>query len=255
MKKMVVTTVVTVLILLVTACGSSDSDNVKTDGIFADIDIYAPGDGKTYVEVVLKVGSGGVFATELELEGGDQLTAKTDVVGSETPKVLQESQDGLGGFTYKTDYTFDDEDITYTVAFSRAADNDAPNSFVTMPEALEYTLPAEASTFQVTDTINVTWQPSGFSSDVYIDFDVECPKSGGGTVVFVFTPVKIPDSGAYSKSAGSLIYDTSGLDLSGQCAIEITLYRSNKGTIDSNYGEGGNIVARQVRTRNIVVEL
>ena len=51
-------------------CTSTESENVTTQGINADIDVIADGSGLTVVRAQLEVGSGGIGGTQLDLSPG-----------------------------------------------------------------------------------------------------------------------------------------------------------------------------------------
>ena len=67
-------TVAAMAFSFVYGCARVESEDVRTTGIHADIDVEGNRNGTTTVVVDLNVGSG-IGATDLELAGSDRLTA------------------------------------------------------------------------------------------------------------------------------------------------------------------------------------
>lgn len=89
--------------VLLSGCSSTTSDNVATGGINADIDVFANGSGRTFVDAELEVGDG-LGGTSLQLVSGDRLT----VTANGIQKTMIEDASIIGRFRYEASFDFDD---------------------------------------------------------------------------------------------------------------------------------------------------
>src|SRR5215510_5589701 len=90
----------TLLLLLSAACKETvDSSDVRTSGVYPEIEVTANGSGDSTVRVELKVG-GSNSNTYLELRGDDEL----EVTVGDTTKSMKESGNG-----YVATFDVDDE--------------------------------------------------------------------------------------------------------------------------------------------------
>ena len=128
---------ITVLLSQLIACSETDSTDVRTSGIRAEIDVVAQGDGETTVTANLEVGSGGFFSTDLELAGGDTLTATAFDLTQPLSKVSE-----LFTFFYRTTFSQDTDGSEFTVSLDRPNDTSAPDSSVTLPAGFSLQMPA-----------------------------------------------------------------------------------------------------------------
>lgn len=238
------------LSLLVAACGSTDSDNVASEGIGATITVEAPGDGTTEVTARLYVGSGGLVNTDLELDSGDRLIASA---GSET-RGLGKQEDLLGGLSYQTTFAIDAPGSEFIVSFERPAGTDAPDSRATLPQPVIFVLPNPGQNFTLGDDVLLTWQGAAPGGTLDFEYATTCPLTGGTS--FNGGRRTIPDLGSFTISSSELVdVGTAQVPLGTQCATELKLTRSATGLLDPNFGEGGRITARQTRSRAIAIAL
>jgi hypothetical protein len=205
---------------------SVESTDVRTTGIYPEIEVTATGNGDALVEIRLKVG-GKTSNTFLELTGKDTL----EVTAGGKTKVPDRSGDA-----YRVAFSVDEEDTEFEVAFLRGGeDDDAPSSVVSMPAPFDLTVDTtEAS--RADDAVDFVWDPPA-SGNIAWDIDGDCIKDADD---------KTPDDGAGSLAAGEI--DTFASDEEETCTVDLTLTRSRSGSIDSAFTEGGSIVARHVRT-------
>jgi hypothetical protein len=208
------------------ACSSSvESTDIRTTGIYPEIEVTATGNGSSKVEVWLKVGDRN-SNTYLDLKGEDTLEV---TVGDET-KTLDQSGD-----SYRASFGVDAEGTTFEIAFLRGdEDDDAPSSIVSLPAPFDLSLDVTTAS-RMSDDVSFTWEPP---ADGSIDWEIEgsCIQSADDDT---------PDDGSASLAAGSIETFTSDADKS--CTVDLTLTRSRSGTIDPAFTEGGRIVARHVR--------
>jgi hypothetical protein len=212
--------------LLALACTESvESTDIKTTGIYPEIEVVATGNGRSKVTVKLKVG-GDDSNTFLDLTGGDTLEATAD---GET-KTLDQS-----GNSYSATFDVDAEGTEFTIAFLREDDESAPESTVVMPAPFDLTLGASEAS-RADDALEYTWEPSG-EGDMDWHLNGDCVQLDSGST---------PDDGANELSAGEI--ETFDSDKDKSCTVELELTRAQGGDIDSAFTEGGSIVAKHVRS-------
>lgn len=260
----------TIILLLsqLTACSETDSTDVGTSGVRAEIDVVAQGDGETTVTAKLNVGSGGLFSTDLELAGGDTLTATAFDLTQPLSKVS-----GLFTFFYRTTFSQDTDGSEFTVSLDRPNDTSAPDSSVILPAGFGLQMPV-ADPIQVVNVgedLEITWQPSGLSATMDVDFETTCSadrrvvvvdEQGNDTIetstvqVTNFTSATPTDTGSYTIDSMSIVPDLMAnevLQTENPCAVSIKVSRINTGRLDPNYGASGYIRAHQ--RRNVAVTL
>ncbi len=217
-------------IAALTACATVDSDDVTTDGMYADMWVIAEGDGTSRAVATLRVG-GELSNTFVELAGEDKLTAARP---DEAPVPMTE-QELLGARSYRADFADDTHDIDVTIAFEREVDDGAPSSVMSLPAP--FTLdPVEASYSRDDDDIVLTWDNTQ-SEQVSIWAEGSCIQN-------LYTP-RMTDAGTYTIAADKLEPNV-GEEMEN-CEIELSVWRSRAGTVDAGYGEGGAAWGHQVR--------
>jgi hypothetical protein len=208
------------------ACSEQvDSTDVRTSGIYADIEVLAPGSGKSDVEVDLRVG-GASSNTHLEMKGADKLTA---TVGAVT-KVL-----GKSGNVYVTTFDGDAAETQFIFAFTRGPDDtSAPSSSVTLPEP--FIISGIAQTVSRQFGFTATWQAGTKGEPMGWVLRGDCLVTQVGSMA---------DAGQTVISPSQLI-PVVGQD-QATCNASFCLERDRRGTLDPAFGEGGVISAGQSR--------
>jgi hypothetical protein len=220
------------------ACEAVDSVDVMTDGVYADITAEAEGDGTTRTSAILRVG-GATSNTFMELVETDTLTAST---GDETQTMIDTS---IGDFhAYVADFDVEAEDTEFVVAFEREVDESAPNTTMSLPALFDVTGPEEAVTFSRSEEdITLTWEPSGSEDEMYWSVTGDCFYDAEGEID--------GDPGTVVVEAGAL--ESVDEDEPTTCEATLTLTRSRLGDLDPNYGEGGAVFGRQIRSVDVLV--
>lgn len=234
----------------VCGCSSTSSENVTTEGINADIDIVASGDGTTVVTVELEVGSNGLGRTSLEITGGDSLT----VLANGIQKTMTEDSSVLGRFSYVASYDFDDADTMFTVSFVRDNGVNASDSNVMLPAGFDVTSPLSSDVFSSADTIPVVWSPAGTGIVPTVRITLDCTQTNGFISSAVETVVIGSDSGVANLPVAA-VTPIGTLDTGVLCEGHVDLVRSRNGNLDPNYGEGGKITARHYEDAQFFVDL
>ena len=203
-----------------------ESTDVRTSGIYPEFTVTATGNGSSRVEARLKVG-GDDSNTFLDLTGADTLEVTAD---GET-KTLEGS-----GHSYIATFDVDAAGTEFVFAFLRGDDDDsAPMSVVELPEPFEMEV-TTAEVQRMVDDVEFTWEPEG-DGDIGLDVDGDCifPETGA-----------TPDDGSHSVPPEDL--EEPGDDDGDECTGTVQLTRSQRGSIDDAFTEGGEIVARHVRS-------
>lgn len=217
------------LILALGLLGCSEdveSTDVRTSGIYPEFTVTANGNGRSQVEARLKVG-GSNSNTFLDLTGDDTLEVTVD---GET-KTL----DGSSSHRYIATFDVDAGGTEFSFAFLRGDEDDsAPLSVVELPEpfAMEVTT---AEVQRTVDDVEFTWEPSG-DGDIGVHVDGDC---------LFFESAETPDDGGGSVAPEDL--EPPGDDEGEECTGTVELTRTERGTIDDAFTEGGTIRAYQVR--------
>lgn len=236
-------------IVVICGCSNTSSENVTTQGIFADIDVFADGSGMTVVTAELEVGSGGIGRTGLELGSGDRLT----VLANSIQKTMTEDSSVLGRFSYTASFDFDDGNTMFTVSFSRDNGINAPNSNVALPDGFVVLSPQSSDIFGTNGTIPIVWMPAGTSIVPTIRVTLSCTRTNGLNISSIETVAISGDSGAANLPVAAVM-PNAVLDTSRLCEGHIDLTRWRRGTLDPNYGEGGQITAEQYETAQFFVD-
>jgi hypothetical protein len=234
---------------MLAGCSSTTSDNVATDGISTDIDVFANGSGRTFVDVEMEVGDG-LGGTSLQLAPGDRLT----VTANGIQKAMTEDASVIGRFRYEAAFDFDDAGTLFTVAFNRNKGTNAPNSNVILPAGFNVQSPTNTDVFSQADDIPIQWTPSGTTITPDIDVTLTCWTTSGVGFSSSDNVSLAGDTGVTSWPVAAVI-PIGTLDTSRLCEGEVHFSRWRRGTLDPAYGAGGNITAEHIRRARFFVDL
>lgn len=230
--------------IVLAGCSRTESENVSSNGIYAEIELVANEGGYTDVEVRLRVG-GPLSLTQLELSGSDRLLAHANGITKEL------SMSGhILDLSYKARFDFIDADTEFRVELVRGIDVSAPNSVATLPLGFSLSTP-DGQTYARDQDITVSWDPAFTPDIMHVTYKTTCQPSAGG-IYTASQGIGLIDNGQYTINASELITDDplfAGVD----CEINIQVNRKRYGTVDGNYGEGGWFLARQRRSVTVSV--
>lgn len=215
------------------ACAESvESDDVLTDGIYAELRAEASEDGLRASATLLV---GGPSNTYVMLTGDDSLTVSA---AGQTEEMTAQNNGG-NVFRYTADLAATDEDTEVVFRFDRTIDDGAPDSRCTLPRAMTIEAPLDGDVFSRTQNdVVITWDTSGSSQPVELTVEGDCFD---GDVNESFPD----DPGSYTIPAGTL---TSLGDPPTACQATVRVSRRSSGSLDPGFGEGGLVVCSQVRT-------
>ena len=229
--------------LLLAACEHVESSDIRTSGIFADLDVIARGDGESSVSAALRVG-GSLSNTYLELIDGDRLIAHQ----GEDEEEMDEHSFPLGPVTYDASFDVDAENTPFRIEFAREPHDEAekecrggsaPNSFATLPAPFTIDGPSGDQTFSRSgDDIEITWSPNGFRDAMSWRLSGSCVQAESGEISGDPGRVTIPRGRL--RPIANREAET--------CSISVEIVRARAGAVDPAYGEGGRFNAGQIRT-------
>jgi hypothetical protein len=222
-------------VLASVACTEVDSEDVKTDGMFANY-VARVKDNGTSVEANLNVGGGNANATNVELTGDDVIKAtigeKTLTLGK-NPEFIDINDPHYSAF-------FDEETDAGTevvFAFERTSDESAPSSKVKLASAPAASGPA-AATSRAEASVVVSFDAGADDEKTSVTISGDCFQSatdsvdgsGATSITFEASALKEPQppEGEEPEAPKS-------------CEATITVQRSRTGSIDPAFGEGGLI--------------
>ncbi len=224
-----------------TGCAKTDSDNIKTKGISAQIrvtDQSADTSSPAVIEATLYSGAG-IGGTQLELTDGDRLLAYVDGI----QYTLRKADDIVTTY-YTVDIPNANVNTLYQVSFERDEDTSAPYSATTLPE--EFTIDTENNVqFYMDGESTITWSPRG-DGQIKLRAELEC--RGDGKLRFNHSDL-YDDDGSITFSVRDWIGSTTRNYTS--CSGEIYLLRQKTNSVDPAFGEGGSIVGQQERSINV----
>lgn len=206
------------------------SENVRTGGLYAKYEALCSGNGTTEVEGQLRVG--GKNGTWVQLNNGETLVASTP----DDSVTLEHEERGDKHF-YLGNLN-GEESVNINVALNRTEEDvDAPDSNVLLPEPFA----ADFDEFDQDDLIPrgndivVIWSNEA-SGDMNWEISGSCIWTESGST---------NDDGALTIKAEDV--RVQDLDIGEDCEVTVTLERINEGDVDSEFGEGGEIVGIQRR--------
>ena len=226
------------LAVFLVGCSTTESENIRTKGIRAEMSVTATGasvNNDSLVEVRLYSGSGGVGGTLIELSGGDTLRAYADAQEFGLVEV-SESFD----LYYHATLPTGNLNTVYKVSFIRDEGVSATESTVMLPEPFEVTSDDSVDVTKE-ENLNIAWSPAIIGEQLAMRIVLDCRTSSNGSVS--------TNSTSYIDDDGSEIIDISNYireDVT-TCDGEIHLKRIKIGSLDSNFGEGGSIEGVQRR--------
>jgi len=213
-------------LILIAACGTSESSGLLTKGISAGISVTTEGDGITHVGAELFEGNPDQLIF-VDLEPGDELVADSD-----TDSVTLVQSQLLNIIAYDGDLDGGDEGDEITIDFQRSVDDGAPASTATLPAA--FTLDPIAATVSRAADLTITYGPADSDDDMRWEAKGDCIQTATGSI-----PV---DTGTITIAAASLLASPQ----TASCAVTLTVTRERGGILDAHF-KGGTIVGQQAR--------
>ncbi|PHI39003.1 hypothetical protein CBQ28_00350 [Pseudoalteromonas sp. GCY] len=217
---------------------STQSDVVKTEGIWADIRVTSNGEGSRVVtEFNLNSSSG----ANVILSDGDSVRA---TLGNER-KILVKDSD-LFDVDYQGYFTATAKNSELTLEFIRDKENEKLTSRVKLPAPIKLYSPV-SERFNRNDNILVEWrEESDINTKLFLEFKSFCTKTTGDSSLISFESEILESGGQYKILLSELTgFDDDALDKTKPCDTTVTLFRTRKGAIDPKFKSGSRINAIQ----------
>lgn len=226
--------------VFLSACSEDvDSEDIRTSGIYAGMDVTASADEVVQIAVFLKAG-GSDSNTYINLTSADNLTA---VLNNNETITLSKIEKSRKEYYYTGTFSSDvagAENSVIKILFERSnADVSALDSVVTLPAAPSG-LASDKNLFQRSnENISLSWNSSNTAGKLRLTYSGSCIRDGSFDVV---------DNGSYTFNADALKSGTSTLN---SCPVNFSLSRTVSGSLDTDFGEGGYLKATQIRTISV----
>jgi|GEM_PF-1714817 len=231
-----------IFVISSTGCSKTDSENIRTSGIRAELTVTATGadvSNDSLVEARLYSGGSGIGGTLIEVSSGDTLTAYEGAVKYQMVKKAD-----LFDIYYLATLPSGDVNTVYQVSFERDEGVSATESYTMLPDPFEITSSHNSPVLKETD-LNVTWSPAG-SGSLKLAYDFDCLTSTGGSVNTSGIQT-VTDNGSAQIDIVDMLNEHMLDEPISTCDGYIDFKRSQSGTLDSNFGEGGSIQGIQRR--------
>jgi len=216
--------------------GAADSEDIRTSGLHATIEVTSDDDNRSEISVILRVGNSS-SNTFLTLTSDDTITALLN-------DSLSQLVDIKDGRQYRTSFNSTGAGLdtaSYRISFTRPNDDDAPNSTVTMPAGLTGLTSNPATTFsRGTEVLTLSWNATATNNSIPISITGDCIENTSVTVqsstgVFAINPTTITSDSTPEEN----------------CEVTVISEESRSGTIDPAYGEGGVISAKRITSMTL----
>ncbi|ESP94806.1 MULTISPECIES: hypothetical protein [Pseudoalteromonas] len=230
-------------LLLLAGCSTetTESKDVKTEAIWADI--YVTSQGKDS-RVIAELNVSGRNGNNIKLSDKDRLEASAAGV----TKAL-ERDDDFFDIDYRAVFNISEEGTKYTVTLTRDAVGDALTTTLIMPKPFTIITPQENQSFHKTDTLEVSWTDSK-QNNTQLDakLTIRCKKDDGNEASVVENYIDTNDDGSLSIDLASLEgLNDSVLNNKKSCEGEVFMERFNHGTLDSRFADSSRARAIQQR--------
>ncbi|MEO7109174.1 MAG: hypothetical protein ABI183_01945 [Polyangiaceae bacterium] len=212
------------------ACSTDSSSGRPTNQIQPNfsvtVDTASP--GSTYIGAILGEPGDGDF-DNVQLSGGDTLIAKTDKDAS----IALPYDSTLQAYSTTLEKVIDRKTVTFVL--TRANGGSAPNSTVTLPDAVAVTSPAaNAKVSAASGNVQIAWSnPLATGKMQYVAYPC-------GSAATTTNTESSSDTGSFSFPVSSII--SGAPTAAGQC-ITIQINRQVPGTFDPAFDQGGTFSA------------
>ena len=217
--------------LLVSGCVKTDSQDVTTHGIFADIGAQANGTGTTTVHATLYFGNP-IDLNFVDLSGTDALIASNGA----QDKVMTETTI-LNVVSHTATFSTDADGAQFVVDFQHSIDGGAPESIATLPA--KFAIEPTSANVSRGSPLTLQWGPAGTTDPMTWDASGDCIELATGAISGDTGVVTLPVA-TFKKRMGTMIAD--------QCNVTVSITRTRDGVLDSHYGKGGNVSGKQTRS-------
>ena len=215
-----------------------DSANLRTRGIAMVTTVTATSESRVLVHTELLAG-GDESNTNVILGSRDRLIADAD--GDDT------EMEAVGDGEYEAEFDVGLGGTVFTVSLEREEDDPAPDNSGSLPEPFDITSDFGATPMSRAEAMEITWEPSGESDDMEIEFDDEV----GEGCIYMADDNIAGDPGTYTVDA-DFLKGTGPDDMQESCDVTATIRRSRSGSTDNALDGESSFRLRQVRSVGFV---
>ncbi len=237
--------------LVLIACNpdSTDSTNVNTDSIYADMSLTASTAGRTRINVELNVEEKN--GTNIELSSGERLEASS---GSESVTLAQDTD--FDDIDYEGSLNTSSSDDPYNITLVRENGLSIDGSTVNMPDEFTVSSPSEDEVYDSNQSLPLRWTPERSGEMIELETSTNCTTDTGSTST-TLEIFELVDDGSEDWLLSNLTAaDGDNIDRAIDCVIDVMLVRRATGTLDTRFESGGQITATQSRKiENVVLRL
>jgi len=213
----------------------TSSQNIKTAGIAAIIDVTAENDELSTVVAELRIGGSSSNAF-VSLDGDDKLVATADDASKD---MVVEDLAGV----YEAEFPTAAAGVKFSVTLERAeGDETARNNNGNMPAPFKIGPLPDTKPSRATEDITITWDTPDTSAQMVARLN--------GTCIFSETIDVVGDEGTLTIPKGKL--QSTGGDMPTECEITVTMTRTRKGTADAAFDPESSFELHQVRKASFV---
>jgi len=218
-RTVVRSTLALALVAALAACSVEDAAGVATSAISPRIRVASFPDGRAEVSVALRHG----LASVLELPAGDALTVRRE---GGAPVAMVAGEDALGARAYLGSVGGVGPGDTLILALTRANEEDAPATRLTVPADFTLSAPTDGAEFEAGAAIPLSW-PLEAGDGVVEARLVARSCSGGDDATFAFVAFVngLPATFDLSDGGGNLANRTLIGDAAA-CSFELRVGRS-----------------------------
>ena len=231
-------------VLMLGGCWEKESDHFKSEDLGAHMVVEAGGNGSAEVRVQLFARE---FLTVRDIELADEDTLFAAVNGrvERLRKVILDIEDGEEIFDYEALFHNVDPGAQFVISLDRTGENghwEAPNSFVTLPGPGDLFSPSDGQAIIGGGPLLLAWRAYNAADRLKVTLAATCGDANFITNVTKID-LRIIDSGSVEIDLQPLQSAIPSSVESGEiCKLNIELEGKQQGTLDTAFGEGGDIV-------------
>ncbi|AOT11185.1 hypothetical protein [Pseudoalteromonas luteoviolacea] len=228
---------------LLVGCSSetTESENVKTEAIWADIYVTSQGeDSRVIAELNVSSRNG----NNIKLSDKDKLHATAAGITKDL-----EIDDGFLDIDYRATFNVAEKDTKFMITLTRGESNDTLQTELILPAPFSIITPQKNQSFYKQDTLEVNWT-SDNATDTRLDalLTLRCKNKDGNEESIAKQYSDITDDGSFSVDLSSLDgIDSETLNDKKSCEADIYMERIRYSSLDSRYAEGSRARAIQER--------
>ncbi|KZN34091.1 hypothetical protein N474_22480 [Pseudoalteromonas luteoviolacea CPMOR-2] len=243
MKQLKLSASALVVSTLLLGCSTSttESENVKTEAIWADIYVTTQGESS---RVIAELNVSSRNGNNIQLSDKDKLEARAAGVTKEL-----EQDDDFFDIDYRAVFNIAEKDTQFSVRLVRGESNETLETTLKLPAPFTIITPQKNQSFFRKETLEINWTPDD-ATDTSLDLalTITCKNNEGNDTSTGTTVRNIDDDGSYSINLESLdgLVDPL-LNTKKMCEGQVFMERIRHGVLDSKFADSSRARAIQER--------